>query len=238
MMLAQLMAVERLKIRRKAIWSLAVAGPIGLVLLMAVNFTLRYEYLTGIYASDLWGGMLDDLHKLSVPVILMGMTIVPSMIAGIEHATNAWKQTLALPVSRTSVYTAKFLLLVLLMLVCSMLLCIGTVILGLSLSFGTDIPYGELIRFTFFPTLAALPIGAFQLWLSVTLANQAVPLTIGIIGTVASPFSLRMADLVPYKWPYLANQWNEPFASVAFGVLCALLLVAAGCFHFARKDVS
>ncbi|WP_317968115.1 ABC transporter permease [Paenibacillus sp. CCS19] len=237
MMLLQLLAVERLKVRRKAIWPLIAAGGFGVVLLQAANYALRYDYLMELNADDPWGHLLSETHFLAVPSLIMGLAIIASMIAGVEHATNAWKQTLALPLSRLSVYAAKFVMLIGLMFAACTMLAVGTIILGLCLSIGTDIPYDELLRVCYLPLLAALPIGAVQLWLSVSLANQAIPLTVGVLGTVVSMFGGALRDFVPYKWPMLDNQWNEPLIPAALGLVVGLCIYLAGSVHFVRKDV-
>lgn len=121
-MMRGVMASEWLKIRRKGIWLLIALGPLGVVGLQALNFFLRYDYLTKRYADDLWGAVIGNVHQLSVPTLLMGIAIVASMIAGIEHQTNAWKQTLALPVSKWCVFACKFTLL------CTLLVCACTLL--------------------------------------------------------------------------------------------------------------
>ncbi|SIE32972.1 Uncharacterized protein conserved in bacteria [Mycobacteroides abscessus subsp. abscessus] len=54
--------------------------------------------------------MIGEASFLSIPAIMLGLALVTSMIANIEHQTNAWKQLLALPVSKGKVFTSKFLL--------------------------------------------------------------------------------------------------------------------------------
>ena len=114
--MTRIMASEFLKIRRKMILFLVFLGPIGVISLEAVNFGIRYDWLTGIYKEDLWGGLIGEVSMLSIPTILIGLTILTSMIANIEHQTNAWKQLLALPISKSKVFTGKVLLSVLLLL--------------------------------------------------------------------------------------------------------------------------
>ena len=150
--------------------------------LEAVNFGLRYDWLTEVYKDDLWKGLIGEAAMLSVPTILIGLTILTSMIANIEHQTNAWKQLLALPISKMKVYTGKVLLTIILLLISCFLLMGGTIILGLALKFGTSIPLLYLLKMCFYPCLAAMPFLALQIWLAISMKNQAIPLTIGIIG--------------------------------------------------------
>lgn len=235
----RILSVELLKIRRKLVWFLIFLGPIGVIGLQAANFGLRYDYLVNkVLVGRLWIGLIDNVAMLMVPTLFIGLAIIASMVAGIEHQTNAWKQTLALPVSRTQVFAGKFLLTSLLLLISTVLVAAGTIVLGFVLGFGTSgIPYRYLAELCFYPYVATLPFIALQVWLSVTLHNQAVPLTVGITGMIVSMFGSRFDDWVPWKWPSLVNAANEPLYSALLGAALGLVLLIAGSIQFARKDV-
>lgn len=236
-MMIRLLAADFLKLKRKLIWFLTFLGPFGVIALETFNFTLRYDYLTNYYKEDLWGGLIQNVQQLTVPTLLLGITIIASMLANIEHQTNAWKQLLALPISKISAFSSKFILCTILLFISSTLLGLGTVVLGIALQFGTDIPYLELAKVMYFPFLAAMPFMALQTWLSITISNQATPLTIGILGAVISMNSFGLADWIPYKWPLLINDWNEPIFSVIAGVMVGLIIYMIGTIDFVRKDV-
>lgn len=235
--MARIMASEFLKIKRKMILFLVFLGPIGVIGLEAVNFGLRYEWLTGVYKDDLWGGFIGEVSMLSIPTILIGLTILTSMIANIEHQTNAWKQLLALPISKTKVYTGKLFLTVLLLFVACFLLAGGTVTLGLLLKFGTDIPFVYLLTMCFFPFLASMPFIALQIWLAITIKNQAIPLMVGIVGTIVSMYAMNFPDWVPWKWPLLVNEWEKPIYSVCASLGLGFFIYFLSVVDFRRKDV-
>lgn len=237
-MIARVLSAELLKIRKKMIWFLIVLGPLGVIGLQAANFGLRYDYLSKLYENDPWGGLIGEVFMLLVPTLFVGLAIVASMTAGIEHQTNAWKQTLALPVTRTQLFAGKFLLNALLLLCSSTLIVIGSVALGLCFGFPfADIPFVRLLEVAYYPYLAVMPFLALQVGLSVIMHNQALPLTVGIAGTVFSMFSTRFEDWMPYKWPYLVNAADRPLDSVAAGVALGVVVFAAGALEFARRDV-
>lgn len=234
----RVLSAEFLKIRKKMIWFLILLGPIGVIGLQAVNFGLRYDYLTKVYAKDLWGGLIENVAMLAVPTLFVGLAIISSMTAGIEHQTNAWKQTLALPITRMQVFMGKFLLNALLLLCSATLLVPGTIILGVLLGFPMDqFPLAFMLKWAYLPYLAVLPFLALQVWLSVVMHNQAFPLTVGIAGTVVSMFSVRFGDWVPYKWVYLTNEADNPYYSAAAGIFLCIIMLLAGALHFIRKDV-
>ena len=235
--MTRIMASEFLKIKRKMILFLVFLGPMGVIGLEAVNFGLRYDWLTEVYKDDLWAGLIGEVSMLSIITILIGLTILTSMIANIEHQTNAWKQLLALPISKTQVFTGKVLLSIVLLFISCCLLAGGTIALGILLKFGTDIPFLYLLKICFFPFLAAFPLVILQIWLAISLKNQAIPLTIGILGAILSMYSVNFPDWVPWKWPLLLNEWEKPLYSVFAGLLTGILLYFISLIDFNRKDV-
>lgn len=242
-MLLRILSAEMLKIKRKLIWLLVVIGPLGVVGLQVLNYSLRWDWMVRPdNSSKLWEYAINDVNTLALPALLIGLAIVASMTAGIEHQMNAWKMTLALPVKKRQVFAGKFLLTALLLLVSSTLLAILTLIFGLVLSsaMGLDgpVPFGELLRGAFYPYLAAMPFIALQSWLSVTMSNQGVPLTVGIVGMIVSMFgALRFPDWVPYKWPAYVNEWPHPLYAVGAGLALGLIVFLLGMGEFVRKDV-
>jgi lantibiotic transport system permease protein len=239
MMLLRVLSAELLKIRRRMILFLIFLGPFGVISLQALNYGLRYDYLMPLYKDDPWGALIGNVSMLAVPTLFMGLTIIASMTAGIEHQTHAWKQTLALPVMRSHIFLGKFLLNALLLLGSCTLLAAGTIVLGFALGHDLSaLPAAELLQWMYYPCLAAMQFFALQAWLSILMHNQAIPLTVGIVGTMASMFSGRFGDWMPYKWVYLSNEANEPLYAVASGLGLGIVVLSAALIAFNRRDVA
>lgn len=238
-MIGRLIALEHLKSRRTFLRGLVALGPIGVVSLQSLNFALRYDYLTTQHQEDLWGGWIGSNVMLSAPALMIGLAIVASMLAGYEHRTNAWKQTLALPVPRAAVYCAKFVYAAALLAAASTLLAAGMAAVGFLFGFGSQpLPVADLLAPIYVSYAAALPFLALQLWLSVAMKNQALPLTIGVLGTVVTMFGLTLPDWMPWKWLYgLEGGWSR-MATASAAIAAGSALYTAGATHFARKDVS
>lgn len=237
MMMGKLLAADFLKIRKKMIWFLIFLAPVGVVSLQAVNYGLRYDYLMQTTEADRWGGLLGGIHFLLTPALLLGIAIIASMVANIEHQMNAWKQLLALPIPRTSVYAAKFALVALLLSVSCVLLGIGTVLLGTMLDLGDKVPLAEVVKLAFYPFAASLPVLALQLWMSLTIHNQAIPLTVGIAGSIVSMF-VTLPAWVVWSWPTLINEAGKPEYSVGAGLAVGIGLLLLGMIDFTRRDVN
>lgn len=236
-MLRRLVAADVLKLKRAMAVPLAILGPVGVVGLTALNYGLRYDYLTKLYAGRLWEGLIENTLYLSYLALLLGMTLLASQLAGTEHQTRAWKQTLALPVRRSSVFASKLLVLTGLLAVSCVLLFAGIWLTGGLLGFGWQPPLALLARTSFYPLPAGLACLALQYGLSVACKNQAIPLSIGILGCVAGMYGMLLPDWVIWKWPLLQNRSGDPLISVYSGVIAGGVLYLVGRIHFQRKDV-
>ncbi|RAU99570.1 ABC transporter permease [Paenibacillus sp. YN15] len=235
-MIGGLLGAELLKLKRSMAVVLAVLGPVGVVSMEAVNFVLRYDYLVKQHEGRLWQGLLGNVSGFAPIVLLQGAALLASLVAGCEHRTHAWKQLLALPVTRFGVFLAKFLACAGLLLLSSSLLAVGTFFLGGLLGFGWHPPVRELLAASFHPTLAGLAVVSLQLWLSVMLRNQAVPLTIGIAGTIVGMFYYQLPDWVLWKWVTLPESGGLRY--ILFGLAASAGLLVMGAAHFGRRDVN
>ncbi|WP_313469728.1 ABC transporter permease [Lysinibacillus sp.] len=235
-MIGKLLTADFLKIKRKGLWFLTLLGPLGVVALQMVNYGVRKDYLLQ-QSEDDWGYYLLNIHSFTPLAIVLGIAILTSFMASIENETNAWKQLIALPVSKLSVYLSKFTVLTLLLFLASTVLMIFTLSYGLFLNLGAPVPYLEVAKFSYFPALAALPILALQLWIASVSHNQGIPITVGIFGVIFAYSSFVLPDWMIWKWPSLMNQWDEPIINVLLGVGIGILLYIVGMIDFARRDV-
>ncbi len=235
-MIGKLLTADFLKIKRKGLWFLTILGPVGVVALQMVNYGVRKDYLLQ-QSDDDWGYFLQNIHSFTPLAIVLGIAILTSFMASIENEINAWKQLIALPVSKLSVYLSKFTVLAILLFLSSTLLMLFTLSYGLFLSLSEPIPYLELAKYSYFPALAALPILALQLWIASVCHNQGIPITVGIFGVIFAYSSYVLPDWMIWKWPSLMNQWDEPTINVMLGVGVGIFLYMVGMIDFARRDV-
>lgn len=241
-MMGRILSADRLKAKRTWIGILVVLGPLGVISLQAVNYGLRYDFLV-TPGSDVWGDLVRNIHQILVPTLLLGITLLASMLAGLEHQAQAWKLMFALPVSKVHAYVGKFLRLAVLLLISAALAGIGTVLLGVSLGFGPEIPWVMTLGEGYFPYLAAFPVMALQFWVSMLVRNQAFPMTLGIIGVMMSTslsFNTSL-DWVPWAYPVLAapleaGRYN-PEKWIAVGLVVGVVVLWIGALHFAKRDV-
>ncbi|MNP17981.1 ABC-2 family transporter protein [compost metagenome] len=159
-------------------------------------------------------------------------------MANVEHQTSSWKQLLALPVSRTTVFSAKYSLSIILLLVSCTLLTLATISLGLVLQLGSDIPYLDILRMSFLPFLGTLPILGLQLWLSMTYSNQAISVSVGVTLALASLFDAQFPEWVPLMWPNMSLTGPHQAEVMGASLFVGAVILFLGILHFGRKDVS
>ncbi|MCQ4087432.1 ABC transporter permease [Saccharibacillus sp. JS10] len=238
-MIGKLVMSDLLKMRRTGIWWVVWIGALGLTGMQALNFGLRYDYLVrDVYADDPWRGLISS-NAMFVPIaIYLAMTLLMSMIANIEHKQNAWKQTLALPVRRSQVFASKFICSFIQLLAACVILSVSTGVLGLLLQLQGPIPYLELLTFGFYPMLASLPMLGMMLWMTLSVRNQAIPITLGIAASLISMFGAVLPDQIPIAWPSLVVRGESTFTLIGLGIAIFAALYLLGSIHFSRKDVA
>lgn len=238
-MTGRALSADWLKIRGKGIWFLVFLAPIGLTAMQALNFGLRLDYLKEQYAENLWGGLFGNVMVFVPLALMLGATILSSMIAGIEHDQGSWKQLLAMPIPRSAVYLAKFLMACLLLIISCLLLSAGIVGLGLVLGFDAkEIPWSQALKLGLMPLAGALPVLSIELWLTLVSKNQALPVTFGIILAITGMFALSISPQFPLAWAQMA--WSAPnaYAYAGMGAGLGILIMLMGMMHFSRKDVA
>lgn len=235
-MIGKLLRADFLKIKRKGLWFLSFLGPFGVIALQMVNYGVRKNYLLN-QSDDDWGYFLEYVHSFTPLALVLGIAILTSFMASIENETNAWKQLISLPVSKMSVYLSKFMVLGSLLFVSSLLLGVFSLGYGTLLNLGDQIPYLELLKYSFYPYLAALPILALQLWIASVSQNQGIPITTGVLGVIFAYSAFILPDWMIWKWPSLMNEWDEPLINVMLGIGVGTLLYIVGMLDFTRRDV-
>lgn len=235
-MILKLLKSDFLKIKRKGFWFLTFLGPFGVVALQMVNYGYRKDYLLAQSDND-WEYYILNVSGFTPLAIVLGIVILTSFMASIENETNAWKQLVALPVSKMHVYLSKFAVLASMLFFASILLMIFTYLYGITLGLGEEIPYLDLMKYSIYPYFASLPILALQLWIATTSKNQGFPITIGVLGVIFTYSAYFLPDWMIWKWPALINEWNEPVINALLGIGVGSLLYIVGMFDFVRRDV-
>ncbi|WP_020618836.1 ABC transporter permease [Paenibacillus daejeonensis] len=219
-----MMRSEWMKIRRSIVWLLV---PISPLLALPAG-------LLGTSATDgaPWQEALALLAVLHAMLFLPLLTCVfAAMVCRYEHLNGGWKQLLALPVSRTSVYAAKLAVILLLLALVQLLFLLALLMVGILGGFAPPIPWGALLSSVLGGWIACLPLAALQLFASTLFQSFAAPVAAGVVFTMPNMLIANSAQYGPYyPWvqPMLAMIPREHMAFGAFGITSGTLLAVIG----------
>ncbi|MGV8083554.1 MAG: ABC transporter permease [Coriobacteriia bacterium] len=177
--------------------------------------------------------------------------VFAALVCRVEHIGGGWKQALSLPVPRSSVYLAKFLLLAGLLAATSVVFGLGFVGIGLLSHFAADVPWATLGRSLLAGWIAVLPLAAVQLWVSSRWRSFGAALALNVCFTLPAIFAAQSSDIGPwYPWaqPMLAMLPNTAKAAAdgplsiapeTFWIVIVggfVLALVGGLLTFARRD--
>ncbi|MBN2908795.1 ABC transporter permease [Polycladomyces sp. WAk] len=218
-------------------WLLLIA-PFAFCGIQVVNYLTRLELLQPLG----WMGLMAWTNYFWPVTLILGITILASMLSGLEHDAKAWKLILSLPINRLTPFFSKFLLLFYSLTIFVCLTFVGLVIVGNVFDLGPT-HWSLVARQMFYPFFASMPVMVLQLWLSMIIRNQAIPLTVGIVGATLSLFLAYSPPLVLklFPWAYvpLASPVNEGsyVQWPLVGTMLGFLLLIAGGLHFSKREI-
>ena len=241
----RLFRAERIKLRRSRIWLLVLVSP-----LLAGLF--EFVILQSGEGEKDWLNVVIEMsyfHALLFLPLLAG--IFSATVCRSEHDSGGWKQLLALPVQRTTVYLVKLFTVALLLLVTQLAFLGMMVAVGLVNGMGDSLPWDMILRSTASGWLATLPLAALQMAVSVGWSSFAAPLAVNVVLTLPNILVVNSAQYGPY-YP-----WAQPFIAMiprsgdsSFGALTLpletllyvlvggfLIFLAGGLTYFKRKEM-
>ncbi|HEY0728231.1 MAG TPA: ABC transporter permease [Pyrinomonadaceae bacterium] len=246
MSLIRALHAELLKLKRTLAFRVIFVLPFFVALLQFFVIWRTKKFAAGF---DLWQTHPENSFQIwAIFMMPLLITLETALLNGIEHSDKQWKHLFALPVPRRSIYLAKFIVALGLILVSTMVLALLTVIVGVvAVSLKPElaaitgpIPYFTIAKQATLVWLAGWFITAIHTWISMRWAGFAIALGAGIGGTFFALFAASASLGKYYPWLLPMNLFLEGRFTTALvlgiggGVVAALL----GCFEFVRRDVA
>ncbi|KAF0821116.1 MULTISPECIES: ABC transporter permease [unclassified Cytobacillus] len=236
---------EWFKLRKSSIIGILLAGP-----LIGLGAGIGADTSSAAGVMNEWYMLLIYMNLPYGVLFLPLMTgVLASLVCRYEHQAGGWKQLLALPVTRGKVFAAKYVLIILLVLFIQ--LCYLAAIAGAGFYKGVADPFPAAIvwKSILGGWVAAFPLVALQLWMSVWFKSFAAPFAVNVIFTLPSILAMNSEKVGPYyPWAqpfammYPASDSNDIFfipweqlMTVIGGFF--LLFYLGGYFYFQRKAV-
>jgi hypothetical protein len=196
-------------------WS-SVILPLLLCLLIFLGFFSKIDKLSPEPGMILWvqfsGLILGVMGSLLLPMLIV---FIAYSVNSVEHKADTWKTLFALPISKLSVYAAKYLYAFFLVFLCLLLFMLFTLgfgnLLGMlkpQLKFSEYSMAGALAQIYFKLFLSSLGILSIQFLLSLLFRDFLKPMGIGFVctitGVILAANAWEYAYLFPYSHPMLA----------------------------------
>jgi hypothetical protein len=201
-------------------WS-SVLLPLLLCLLLFIGFFNHSDKLAQSPGMILWlqfaGAILGIMGSLILPMLIV---FIAYSVNSIEHKADTWKTLFSLPISKFSVYAAKYFYAFFLVLICLLLFVLFTLgfgnLLGVvkpELKFSEYNVASLLMQVYIKLFLSALGILSIQFLLSLLFRDFLKPMGIGFIATITGVLlagnNWKYAYLFPYSHPMLAISTME-----------------------------
>lgn len=198
-----------------AFWS-AILLPLILCILISAGFYSHADKLAGYTPLMQWlkfsSAFLGVMGSLLLPILVIFQTF---SINNIEHRGEMWKSLFSLPIPKWSIYTAKYVFIVLLNALCltlfsAFILSSGYIlnILLPELKFNQYDISGMLFKVHLKLFLASAGILSIQFLLGLLWADFLKPMGIGflltVFGIITANLGWKYAFAIPYAQPMLA----------------------------------
>lgn len=243
----RLLMVEYSKLRRSGICWIAVLVPLFLVFQGVVNF-VRYRDTMFAKSTRTEWEILYEQCIIMYPTLLLPLviTILIALMARIEHSQNGWKQLLALPVSRTQVYSAKLIMACIVVLINLSVLSISTLVGGMVIGVEGEPPYALLISRGVLAFIAVLPVVAIQFVLSFRFSHVGIPLALGTglaVPTIFVANSERFWMYDPWTYPVMVyfgpamEEFKKGMLLYGGALVIFSVIILLGLQEFKRRDM-
>ncbi len=206
---------EWLKTKKTIASTLTLIGGFFIPLIFLLGFLMRRESIND-YSVDIWETHIIKLWENMGPLLLpLSIILISSLISQLEYRNNTWKQLHTTPQTYTTIFFAKFSVIMLMIIKLFIFFIIGTFVSAIipSLLITEHLP-NQTFPITFFIKenikvfVACLPIIALQYFISLQFKNFIVPIGIGILGLLGS--------LMGMSWKYI---YFSPYSSASLVTL-------------------
>ena len=241
------LAAEGLKLKRTLALRLAIWCPTVIVLLVFGIYAGRSEKLGD---ADLLTGFAQLILTIWTIILFpLYAALVAALVAAVEHQNESWKHLLALPVDRSTIFVAKWIAGICLLLLSSLVLATGVVVTAEALRLmkpawsSSPLPSVMIFRGVLLSSCAAWFLFSIQMWISLRWRSFLPGIVVAVIALalmfVAIPRGIALfGSLFPWSLPAMAMAPHNPYRPIAvgLGLLGGVLVGAVACWHLSRRE--
>src|SRR5437773_3657810 len=241
------LAAESLKLKRTLALRLAIWCPTVIVLLVFGIYAGRSEKIGD--ANLLTGFAQLILTIWTIILFPLYTALVAALIAAVEHQNETWKHLLVLPVDRSTIFVAKWIAGIGLLLLSSLVLATSVVATAEALRLmkpawsSSPLPSVMIFRGVLLSSCAAGFLFSIQMWISLRWRSFLPGIVVAVIALalmfIAIPRGFAMfGSVFPWSLPAMAMAPHNPYRQVAVGVgsLGGVLAGAVACWRLSRRE--
>lgn len=249
---------DLVKLKRSWFWGIVLFFPAVLVggatLLLLLNADIKQEISEG-RSENIWGVMWMITFYGNYFMIHLSATILCSYIANLEHQARSWKLIFSMPISKLQYYWTRYMWISFGMLLSGLFLMVGMCLIGFLFGGGDTFNASRIFYFTMLPYLTSFALIGLQLWMSMVLHNQVIPIIMGGVGVILGLFLIQLPGVtqyLPWVLPYQVTfsdeniitnfssivnspdfQWEWIWISIGMGLFFTII----GSIHFSNREV-
>ncbi len=245
--LYRVLLAEVLKLKRTLALRLAIWGPAIIVLLVFGMYVERGEKIGG--PNPLAGFAQLVLTIWSIIMFPLYAALAAALLAAIEHQNETWKHLLTLPVNRVTIFVAKWIMGIGLLLLSSLVIPTGVSSAAEILRLlkpawsSSPLPSAMIFRGALMSFCAAGLLFSIQMWVSLRWRSFLPGLIVAVIALVlmfiAIPRGVALfGSLFPWSLPAMAMSPHNPYRAVAIavGLLGGTLVGVVACWDLSRRE--
>jgi hypothetical protein len=242
-------SAELLKLRRTLALRLAVVAPLTIVLLQFGVYLARGEEMSPHGANPLTGYAQSILTLWTIVLFPFYAALVAALLADIENRGGNWERLLSLPVSRRSIYAAKWVSGGMLLLISSAVLSLGV---GASATIlrlirpnwhSAAIPISKMLVGSALSLCAIGLLFSIQMWISLRWKSFMIGLGVSIVGIVINIILLPRGVLLidsfdPWAMPAIEIAPTSPFRllGLMWGIVGGIGVGILACSLMAKRE--
>lgn len=236
---------EWLKTKRSAASWLCIIGGFFIPLIYFILF-LKDHSSINVYGAGMWQTHFRQLwQNMAIFLLPMGVILSSSLITQMEYKNNTWKQLHATPQSFTTIFFAKFSVILLMTFKFFVFFNIGIVLSAIlpTLMFEGSLPHDNIPVLYFLKGnanvfLTCLPIIAIQYLISLNFKNFLVPIGIGLLGLIGSLIGMMWEHIYisPYSYPSMTVVKFQGINIQLYATVYFVLIMAVSYILYKRKS--